>query len=147
MTVGASSGRSGGVIFRRKTEVGRAVTSGGDAKDCDSGTIPVTAFTRHGTNEISVDRFGHATVGVYISNGEAVARERGAGRRFHGWLVITHRALASLGLRAALKPEAGNRQHANILLPAEAAGDNTIHDRWAFRLARRSQWVKRGEVE
>ena len=82
MTVGSPTGVSAGVEFRRKTEVGRAVTSGSDAKDCETGTVPATAFTRYGTNEISVDRLGHATVGAYIANGEAVARERGAGRRF-----------------------------------------------------------------
>jgi hypothetical protein len=130
-------------MFRSTNELGRAVTSSEEAKLCRNKERPASVFTRHGTNEISVDRFGSAEINEYVDSGISVARSRGAFRRFHGWLVLTDQAIVGLGLtsQAACLPD--NPHHVNIVLPADAATDDNVHDRWAARLARNSDWEPR----
>lgn len=130
-------------MFRSKDELGRAVTSGEEAKQCRAGILPASVFSRHGTHEISVDRFGNAAVSMYIDSGRAVALTRGPTRRFHGWLVLNDRDIASLGLTSQPDPLQGNPNHWNIMLPPSVDTDDDEHDRWAARLARYSNWVRR----
>ena len=136
-------------MFRSTNELGRAVTSGEEAKLCRDGELPVSVFTRHGTNEISVDRFGRAKVDVYVASGVAVAQARGAFRTFHGWLVISDAIISAVQLTSRADPILAdpilpdNPNHFNIVLPLSAANDDNVYDRWAAKLARNSDWVPR----
>ena len=121
----------------------RVVTNGDEARFANrTGDVHPGSFTRLGWRDISVDRFSRMGQSEAVANGHAIAAERGANRRFHGWALITKTAVDDLGYIAKKSPRDGHYWHADIWLPEAAATDSKVHEHHAATLARRADWKK-----
>jgi hypothetical protein len=122
----------------------RAVTDGDEAKyAANKGAVHPGSFTRLGRQDISVDRFSRMERTEAVKNGHAVAAERGANRRFHGWALITKTAVDDLGYMARESRIDGHNWHADIWLPEQAATNAALHQHHAATLARHAEWKEK----
>lgn len=90
-----------------------------------------------------MDRIDKMTPEEAIQSGEAIAKERGINRAFHGWALIRLLDIQQLNLNAEATPIEGKPWHADILLPEQAAKDDDLMSDFAAALARRSRWKAR----
>ena len=122
----------------------RVVTDGAEARfAARNRAVHPGSFTRLARRDISVDRFSRMTLAEAVKNGHAIAAERGANRRFHGWALIAKMAVDDLEYTVEKSPREGHRWHADIWLPEPAATDPVAHQHHAARLARRADWQEK----
>ena len=101
------------------------------------------SFTQYGRNKVSVDRYTRMKIDDAVERGEEMARNRGTNRQFHGWAILTHNDVTSIGFDAEASPEGSHFWHADILLPDDAATDQEAHNHCAADLAKVSTWLER----
>ena len=79
--------------------------------------IPEAFLVRREDDRISVDRMDHATRDEMASLARARGRGQGpAGKKFHGWAIITVGDAASNGRTVEATPVESNPYHADICL-------------------------------
>ena len=101
------------------------------------------SFTHYGRNKLSVDRYSHMDPGDAVARGKEMARNRGPGRQFHGWALLSRSDVTSIGFDAEASPEGGHFWHADIILPDDAATGQEAHNHYAAELARVATWLER----
>lgn len=122
--------------------LGRGVFSSRYRNRSRRGTVPYHVFLeRPGNVEISVDRvdLASSTEATRIADGVATARNA----TFHGWAVIAAKRARANGRQTVATPQLDNPYHADIVLPAPAAGDREKQIRHAHELADASEWRER----
>ena len=121
--------------------LGRCVTSSRDVKAYQrSGAVPASVFEPWNNCRSSVIRLDKATYDEAVEQGAAVARNRGANRKFYAWAIVIVQDATRSGRRVDAAPLPGNPHHADIILPAHACGVEGLEHDHAGELARYADW-------
>ena len=121
-------------------ELGRCVLSSHNARRSSRGSVPHNVFLERPGSDISVERLSVAPDAEALDHARNVATQRGTGKKFYGWAVVTAE-LAALSERQVLAtPQKDNPYHADIVLPDSARDERDEQIRHAQELADASRW-------
>ena len=117
-------------------KLGRRVSSSSDRRAISRGTTPVRVFFQCGRRSLSVDRL---ISGPHKMRANEIAAnyDRGRGRTFYGWAVVTQEDASRSGRYVKPSPQPENCYHADIVLPDS---DNKQMRKHAMELSANVQW-------
>ncbi len=117
--------------------MGRAIFGSNHWKQMQKGHKAPSIFRiKDDSIEISVFLLGFTSNEMLTNIGDAMAKNRGAGRSFYGWAEVSVVNASENGREVHYTPQPGNKWHADIVLPVIINADKRKREQHFGQLAR-----------